>query len=351
MSPTKNLTGYSLSPKQDKILITTRGVLAIAPNWEGPVIKIGECQGVRHKLANWLGNTSKIIAVNDSDGEERIILYDSENIKNYKKFKQIGSGGYIQQLTPSPEGTLAAVAVSNCLHILSLNDDTSKKIDQAGNRYFREFSWSPDGRWLAYAKFESEYNYSSIYIYDTQTEKITRVTHEEVHDYSPCFDPKGRYLYFLSKRVFNPYEDSLQNDYNFPATARPYLLVLQASQYSPFTSAGSLDLDDDDNEDNNSKIKKKKKKKEKENIKVEIDLDGIINRIQAIPIKEGRYFKLSAADDKIFVLKEPLQGVLTEVHIFDPGKQAKYTLLSYDLKTRKETIITRRLTSFSHNFP
>ena len=86
--------------------------------------------------------------------------------------------------------------------------------------------------------FESEFNYSSIYIYDTQTEQITRVTHEEVHDYSPCFDPKGRYLYFLSKRVFNPYEDSLQNDYNFPATARPYLVVLESSEYSPFSFAG-----------------------------------------------------------------------------------------------------------------
>ena len=62
MSPVKNLTGYSLSPKQDKILITSRGVLAIAPklgrgcykNWRVP-------RESDTNLPTGLGDTDKLL--------------------------------------------------------------------------------------------------------------------------------------------------------------------------------------------------------------------------------------------------------------------------------------------------
>ena len=110
-----------------------------------------------------------------------------------------------------------------------------------------------------------------------------------------------------------------------------------------------MDLDEDE-DDNNIKSKKDTKKREKENVKVKIDLNGIINRIQPIPIREGKYYKLSAAEDKIFVLKEPLQGELAEVNAWNSGKQPKYTLLSYDLKIRKEKVLSRKNNFFFTQF-
>ena len=58
--------------------------------------------------------------------------------------------------------------------------------------------------------------------------RSTLVTQPEFRDYSPAFDPEGRYLYFLSLRTFDPVYDSVQFELSFPRAARPYLIALQA---------------------------------------------------------------------------------------------------------------------------
>ena len=46
------------------------------------------------------------------------------------------------------------------------------------------------------------------------------LTSEEFDDVRPCFDPAGRYLYFLSRRVYNPYRDELEHDVEDTARRR-----------------------------------------------------------------------------------------------------------------------------------
>lgn len=346
--PGRNLTDFALSPKHDRMLINTRGLLSIAPVWEGPVSYMGETTGVRHKLCRWMPDNTRILAVNDEKGEEEVVLYSYPEIEVKKRFGKIGEGGYIQQVVPSPKGELAAIATSSRLYILNLESGDATFVGESNHRYFREFSWSPDGQWLVYAKYEGEFNYASLYLYSIESKITKRITMGDAHDYCPCFDPKGRYIYFLSKRVFNPYEDSLQNDYNFPATSRPYLLVLKASEYSPFSSTGSLDKIE---EEEKPKEKEEKAKEEKEEKKVEIDLDGLEDRIQEIPIKEGRYLALSVAEDKVFILEKPIKGELSDTPFWMASTRSDFRFFYYDLKERKEKNISTKISNFSHNYP
>ncbi len=62
-------------------------------------------------------------------------------------------------------------------------------------------------------------------------------TTPEFRDYSPAFDPDGRYLYFLSIRTFDPVYDNVQFELSFPRAARPYLVALQAGGRPPFDPA------------------------------------------------------------------------------------------------------------------
>ena len=331
--------------------VGSRGQLFVAPLWKGAVTTIGK-SGIRHKFASWVDN-QKIVVVTDESGEEEVVLYDTEKENACKKFGKIGEWGYIQELLPDPTGKYVAVSVASKLYILSLDHGKYTMVDEANHRYFREFSWSPDGKWLAYAKFEGEFNYASIYLYSLESKKITQLTKEEAHDYCPCFDPKGRYLYFLSKRVFNPYGDSLQNDYNFPVTARPYMIVLKASNYSPFSSMANLDKEEEAEKKPEKKEKGKsgKKKGKPEDVKVEIDLEGIQDRIVEIPMKEGRYFGLSAVEDKVLVIHRPLTGELQDHSYFQENTGAENRLLSYDLKDQKEKVLVKKISSFSHAYP
>ena len=48
------------------------------------------------------------------------------------------------------------------------------------------------------------------------SEQSTLVTTPEFRDYSPAFDPTGKYLYFLSLRTFDPVYDNVQFELSFP---------------------------------------------------------------------------------------------------------------------------------------
>ena len=52
--------------------------------------------------------------------------------------------------------------------------------------------------------------HSAIKLYDVASGAAALVTQPEFRDYSPSFDPDGRYLYFLSLRTFDPVYDSVQ---------------------------------------------------------------------------------------------------------------------------------------------
>lgn len=359
VSSAKYLDAFRLSPKEDTILLGTRGQVSIAPLWNGAVKHLGSTSG-RNRLSSWHNDGEQIISVSDENGEQELFVYN-KNTRESKKI-ELPEKGYIQQILPAPKHNLVAVSVLSKLYIVDIETKQCTLVDEANHRYFREFSWAPDGKWLAFAKYEGYVGYASIYIYSTETKTITRVTSEDAHDYCPCFDPKGRYLYFLSKRVFNPYGDSLQNDYNFPATARPYMVILRKTMCSPFTTMGDIEtlekLDKEAKEKEKEALKNEEKEtpkngeKEKEEPKVEIDLEGIEYRIHEIPIREGKYISITASKDSIFILKKPLEGKLYEASPWGGGQEKpQKKLIEYNLRERKERVVVKRLTHYTHHFP
>jgi len=94
-------------------------------------------------------------------------------------------------------------------------------------------AWSPDGRWVAYS-FPASPKTSQIKLAEVAGEQVVAVTGPEFKDSCPSFDPTGKYLYFLSRRSFDPVYDSLFFDLGFPLGSRPYLVTLRADQPSPF---------------------------------------------------------------------------------------------------------------------
>ena len=101
------------------------------------------------------------------------------------------------------------------------------------------------------------------------------VTQPEFRDFSPSFDPAGRYLYFLSLRTFDPVYDSVQFELSFPRAARPYLIALQARGRPPFEPEPQ------------SLAKRPSQDAEPKPTPapaaVRVDLDGIVSRIAAFP--------------------------------------------------------------------
>src|SRR5205823_13640546 len=117
--------------------------------------------------------------------------------------------------------------------------------------------------------------HSAIKLRDVANARSTLATQPEFRDYSPAFDPTGKYLYFLSLRTFDPVYDNVQFELSFPRAARPYVVALQADQRPPFEPepAGLKPKED----------ASKAAVAMAERPSVRIDLDGIARRVAAFP--------------------------------------------------------------------
>src|SRR6185503_6305229 len=132
----------------------------------------------------------------------------------------------------------------------------------------------------------------------------------EFYDVAPSFDPEGRYLYFLSYRVFDPVYDSLFFELGFPRAMRPHLVTLKADEASPFVPKprgfGSERRKREEEEEKRKAEAKKaqQRAKEKESPKpkpVEIDVEGISDRVVAFPMPEGRYGQIWGIRGKVLI--------------------------------------------------
>ncbi|HEU5162790.1 MAG TPA: PDZ domain-containing protein, partial [Thermoanaerobaculia bacterium] len=153
---------------------------------------------------------------------------------------------------------------------------------------------------------------------------------------SPVFDPNGKYLYFLASTNAGPVQDwfSLSNA-DALATSNIYLAVLAKGVPSPLAResdeekpAETASTETKSEEKKSDEPKKDEKKPEK--VAVKIDLDGLGQRILAIPVGAAGYESLQVGKTgEIYYLK-PAGGI----NRFNSGEGG--SLSRYSLDKRKE---------------
>ena len=252
--------------------------------------------------------------------------------------------GRVVELVPSPDGS--QLAVTNHEHqllIVPVAAGNARVLDESAFGPPAGPVWSPDGRWVAYS-FPASAKTSQIKLAEVMGDQVVVVTEPEFKDSCPAFDPTGKYLYFLSRRTFDPVYDSLFFDLGFPLGSRPYLVTLQADQPSPFMArpepgtpghhgAGGAPVAGPGGP-------RAPRPAPPEAAKVEVDVEGIGQRVVEVPVPEARYEAIFALRDKLLLLSRPVEGALGhDWAAATPPPNA--TLECYDLVTdRRETFAT-----------
>ncbi|MDQ2710978.1 MAG: hypothetical protein M3Y24_01880 [Acidobacteriota bacterium] len=93
--------------------------------------------------------------------------------------------------------------------------------------------WSPDGKWLAYAK-QLHNHLHAIYFYAIAGTKCVQVTDGLSDAYAAVFDKSGKYLYFLASTnvgLANGWID--MTSIGRPVTSAVYVMVLRKDLPSP----------------------------------------------------------------------------------------------------------------------
>ena len=167
--------------------------------------------------------------------------------------------------------------------------------------------------------------------------KIHDVTSPLRNDYSPAWDPDGRYLYFISTRDFNPVYDALQFDLSFPAAGRPFVITLRDDVPSPFVPKPKPIHHDRDHDHGRANEKKSQKAAD-----IEIDFGGIAGRVLGFPLDEGDYHQIVAVPQRVLFTSFAVKGI-KPARREDAEREDHGTLLAYDFEQQRLATIANEV--------
>jgi tricorn protease len=364
------ITDFDLAPDGKRAVFAARGDVFTVPAKQGSIRNLTRTPGIREQKVSWSPDGKWIAYISDRTGEDEIYIAPQDGLG---KEQQITSGYKGFKFGPqwSPDSKKIAWADKDVN--LWWTDITNKKPVKVAHDDFFEitnYNWSPDSKWLAYDK-QSNNNYSVVYLYSLADAKSTAVTSDFNNSYDPVFDPEGKYLYYLSDRDFNEVLGNIDFEFANPKTTRIYVVTLKKDEPSPFgvqsdetevkkaepapmmmeqdvasdaaDKKNSKKAESTADEDKNRDEDKDKSKTEKP-VEVKIDLDGIQDRVVAVPVDPAVIKGFLAAKGFLYYSTTPVQGLDGPI----PGEES--AVHAYDLKERKEKTLIEGVERFALSF-
>ncbi|MGH9023769.1 MAG: S41 family peptidase, partial [Acidimicrobiia bacterium] len=94
------LSDYALHPRGHSVAIHSRGKLFTMPLFEQAVRQHGQPDGVRYKLARWIGDGSSLVMVSDQGGDDAIEVHPEEPSATPKRLAGLDLGCITDLATP-----------------------------------------------------------------------------------------------------------------------------------------------------------------------------------------------------------------------------------------------------------
>jgi len=320
-----HLGSIHVHPAGHSLALDARGKLFSLALWEGAVRQPGDDYAGRLQHGQWLADGVTLVAIGDRSGEERVEVFGEGQTRSLP-----WDIGHVVAMHAAPRGRLVALANHrNEVMIGDVDSGTLTVVDRSDAGRTDNLAWSPDGAWLAYT-FWASLRHCAIKLHDVSNKASSFVTQPEFRDYSPAFDPVGRFLYFLSIRTFDPVYDSVQFELSFPRAARPYLVALQAGGPPPFDPLPKGLAADD---------AAAASTRPADAIAPPVDLAGIERRIAPFPVPENRFGQIAGVlANKVVWTVLPIAGA----HGRGGHKDAPGRLEIFDFATLKtETLLDK----------
>jgi tricorn protease len=316
--PSHFLTDFSVSPDSFRVSFVSRGHSFVMSPEHGPVVELGSEEKGRIKSLIFIPGSNNTIGISDEDGEDGFSIYDlnGELVRRIKIER-----GLIRKAYASPDGKKLAFSNSRYeLFVLDLSNDSIDLVARSEYGFIDDFSWHRNSKYIAYSFPESR-SQSSIFVADADRLDAHRVTTGGYRDYSPSFDPKGRYLYYLSQRDLDPVYDKIVFELGYPMAARPYFVTLDEKVKSPLLSNDLTETYS------------------------EISFQGITGRVGSFPMEVSDYTRLEAAEESFYTLKFPVEGSM-KYYLWSSAERSSGILENFDLKRRRGEIVATGLTDF-----
>jgi len=335
----KWITSFDLSPDGHRAVFAARGNIFTVPAEHGSIRNITHSSGVWNRDAVWSPDGRWIAYLSDRTGEYELYIAPQDGAAQEVR---VTSDGAMFRLSPvwSPDSKKLLFADKEVrLWYVDINEKKPVLIDQG--RYFdiTDYNWSPDSNWVVYAK-AGENLYRVIELYSLAGRKISPVTSSFYDSWEPVFDPDGKYLYFVSNRDYNEVIGAYDtNSFANPKASRVFLTTLRADLPSPFAPQSDEVAIKKESSGEGEKAAAKEKP-----APFRIDLEGIGQRIVALPMAPTNVAGLGAVSDKVLYSTVPAAGLGGPL----PGEEPAIHV--FDLKERKDNLLIAGASRFAFSF-
>ena len=344
----RNLTAANLSPTGKRAVVTARGDVYTVPLKDGSTRNLTRSAGVKESSGLWSPKGGEIAYISDKGGKLSLVIADQGGA--VKRSFALGDDDYaLVDWSGNGEKILYS---DNHLGVWSMDPATGEtnKIYTDARRSAVNVSLSSDGNWLAYTKARANY-FNDIFLYSFADGSHTQITDGMSHSVSPAFSPDGKYLYFGASTNAGPTSVGLDmSTQERPIRFGLYAAVLAADGKSPLLpKSGDEDEKSEEEtekkEDEDAKKDDEGDKKETEEAEMTVDLDGLSNRIVALPVAERAYSSLQVAHDGgLFFLESAQPGGSIETS----GRGRRSTkLMRFDFEDKKASKAMDMVQSYS----
>ncbi|HEX9740765.1 MAG TPA: S41 family peptidase, partial [Ignavibacteriaceae bacterium] len=322
----KEISNYEISPDGNRALFGARGEVFTVPVKNGNIRNLTNSSGVHERNSKWSPDGKWIAYISDASGEDEIYIMSQDGKSDPVQLTKNGETYKYQPYWSSDSKKLLWGDKMQRLHYVDIDTKEVTLVDKATAWEIRNYTWSPDSRWIAYAKPEEDVM-TKIYLYSLDNKEKYEATDGWYSSEAPEFSDDGKYLFFESNRSFSPKYGWTEWNHIYTDMSKIYLITLSNETKSPFEpKSDEVKIND---EKGDEKKKEDEKKDSKETV-VKVDTDGLLNRVVELPVKASNYFSITSAVDKIYYLRNGSSDEKTTLVMFELDKQKETELGEID---------------------
>jgi tricorn protease len=232
---TARISSMALSPTGKRAAVEARGEIFTIPAEKGDARNLTSSSGSAERDPRWSPDGKWLAYFSDASGEYQLILSSQDGTTKRAINLTEPSHYYTPEWAPDAKHItyhdthlrlwVMDVATGKQTHV---DTDPFMIPTRSLNPKF-----SPDGRWVAYAK-RLPTLFRAIFAYNVETGQKIQMTDGLADAQSPAWDASGKYLWFLASTNFGPTAGWLDmTSYDHPVTSAVYLTVLKKGEASP----------------------------------------------------------------------------------------------------------------------
>ncbi|MEM9168629.1 MAG: PDZ domain-containing protein [Pseudomonadota bacterium] len=365
----------AISPTGKRVAVTARGDVFTVPTDEGSTRNLTRTDGAREYTAIWSPDGQEIAYIDASEAEQKLVIRPQTGLGEARTYSLGEAFNYL--MLWGGDGR-RIIYRDNRLRLFAIDPKSGEKtlISTGARREGVEASSSPDGRWLAYTEEQPNFN-GDLFLYDFETGEATRISDGLADVSAPAFSPDGKYLFFAASTNSGPLQVGLDlSSQERPYRAGIYALVLAKDGVSPVKPGAGDEEPDEENGDEDADDQKdagakdakdggsrgffsalrgnrdekddadKKSDDDEDENKTKVDLDGLSDRIVALPVAKRNYGDLAVAKDGSLYFVRRVQPGATNA---PPGESvaAENALMRFDFEEKKAEAVMSGVTGLA----